>query len=43
MLERAEHFRSLYQTSVVEFALQVKALCEGSGRIPALNHLVHHE
>lgn len=41
--ERAEHFRSLYQTSVVEFALQVKTLCAGSGRIPALNHLAHHE
>ncbi len=41
--ERAKHFRSLYKISVAEFALQVTALCAGSGRIPALNHLAHHE
>lgn len=41
--ERAEHFRSLYQTSVAEFALQVQALCEGRERILALNHLAHHQ
>ena len=37
--ERAVHFRSFYQTSVEEFAKQVAALCQGSGRVPALANL----
>lgn len=37
--ERAAHFRSFYQISVEEFAKQVAALCEGSGRISALDRL----
>ncbi len=34
--ERAEHYRSFYQTSVEQFAKQVAALCQGSGKISAL-------
>lgn len=41
--ERVEHFRSLYQTSVEQFAQQVAALCEGAMQIPALDHLDRHE
>ncbi len=37
--ERAAHFRSFYQSSVEEFAKQVAALCQGSGRISALDRL----
>jgi hypothetical protein len=40
---RTEHFRSLYQTSVEQFARQVAALCGGTGQIPALKHLDRHE
>jgi hypothetical protein len=41
--ERAEHFRSFYQTSVEQFAQQVTALCGGFGQIPALAHMERHE
>ena len=41
--ERAEHFRSFYQTSVERFAQDVAALCEGSAQVPALGHLNRHE
>ena len=41
--ERAEHFRSFYQTSVEQFAQQVAALCQGLGQVPALNHLDRRE
>src|SRR3989338_235960 len=37
--ERAEHFRSFYRTSVEQFAEQVAALCQGSGRVSALANL----
>ncbi len=37
--ERAEYFRSFYRTSVEEFAKQVAALCQGSGRVSALANL----
>jgi hypothetical protein len=37
--ERAAHFRSFYQTSVEQFAEQVAALCQGSGRVSALANL----
>lgn len=42
-VERIEHFRSLYQTSVEQFAQQVAALCASTGQIPALEHLERHE
>lgn len=41
--ERVEHFRSLHQTSVEEFAQQVAALCDGTGQILVLAHLKKHE
>ncbi|HEV8713804.1 MAG TPA: hypothetical protein VGX03_13380 [Candidatus Binatia bacterium] len=41
--ERVEHFRSLYQTSVEQFAQQVAALCKGTLQTPALDRLVRHE
>ena len=41
--ERVEHFRSFYQTAVEHFSQQVAALCQGSGRIPALGHLDRRE
>ncbi len=37
--ERAEHFRSSYQTSVDEFTKEVAALCQRFEQIPALAHL----
>jgi hypothetical protein len=37
--ERVAHFRSLYQTSVEQFAGQVGALCGGRGEIAALARL----
>jgi hypothetical protein len=37
--ERVAHFRSVYQTSVEHFGAQVRALCAGTGQIPALAHL----
>ena len=36
---RVRHFRSFYQTSVEQFADQVRALCGGCGQIAALAHL----
>ena len=41
--ERVKHFRSLYQTSVEQFAKQVMALCQGIEPIPPLNHLERQE
>jgi hypothetical protein len=41
--ERAESFRSLYQTSVEQFAQQVAALCQDTGQISALRHLERYE
>jgi hypothetical protein len=41
--ERVEHFRSLYQTSVEQFAQQVADLCKGTIQIPVLDHLARHE
>jgi hypothetical protein len=41
--ERAEHFRSVYHTSVEQFAQQVADLCDGTAQIPALTHLARHE
>ena len=41
--ERVEHFRSLYQISIEQFAQQVAALCKGTVQIPALDHLDRHE
>lgn len=37
--ERAVQFRSFYRTSVEQFAKQVAALCQGSGRVSALANL----
>ena len=37
--DRVTHFRAVYQTSVQQFADQVRALCGGTGQIPALAHL----
>ena len=41
--KRAEHFRSLHQTTVEHFSQQVVALCQGSERIPELSHLDRRE
>lgn len=41
--DRAQHFRSIYQTSVEQFAQQVAALCDGTEEIPALAQLDRHE
>jgi hypothetical protein len=41
--EHVGHFRSLYQTSVAQFAQQVAALCKGTVQIPVLDHLARHE
>ncbi len=40
--DRAEHFRSLYQISVDQFARQVAALCEGTEEISVLKDLDRH-
>ena len=37
--ERVAHFRSVYQTSLEQFADQVRALCGARGEIAALAHL----
>jgi hypothetical protein len=42
-VQRVEHFRAFYQTSVEQFAKQVAALCQGSEQIPALTHLDRQE
>ncbi|MBI3249338.1 MAG: hypothetical protein HYZ50_22790 [Deltaproteobacteria bacterium] len=40
--DRAEHFRSIYRTSVEQFARQVATLCDGTEEISTLGHLDRH-
>jgi hypothetical protein len=37
--ERVEYFRTFYQTTMEQFALQVAVLCRDNEPIPALGHL----